>query len=255
MNNSSKLEPIYWGLFITITIIAIVAFISLATFLRIIFTYETKIVIFGIIWLIISLGNMIGWLMTKSLLSFTLMMIASVLSLSYLSDYKGIFIIVSLIILFLFYFYFVSRTSKYNSNYRRILERAAKPVHEKGDGFTARPFPVGEANYSKAELVEFARFLRKNLIALPYFDKTGVKMVLNEASRFWFGRPDLRKDTYISFDFNGSIAVNIAKKEYQKYKDELTFDQLCASFGNVFLRFFEFYKKDEQGKIFEVLDR
>jgi len=248
----SKLKPLYPGSIKTIIIVATVVLLSSIVFLRTIFTYDTKIIVFGIVWLIISLGNLIAWLMTRYLLNFTFTMIAITLGISYLSDYKGIYITFPLIILFLFYLYFLSRSRKYTSNYHQILELAAQPIDENRNGFTARPFPVGEANYSKTELSEFAKFLKKHVIALPYVDKTGIKLVLNEQSRFWFGKPNLQKDTYISFDFDGSIVVNIAKKEYQKYQDELSFDQLCEALGKLFIEFLELFK---QGKSKRIIDR
>jgi len=61
-----------------------------------------------------------------------------------------------------------------------------------------------------------------------------------------------KKDTYVTFDFNGNVSVNIAKKDYQKYKEEFTFDQLCSSLGNLFIEFLELYLK---GKSREIIDK
>jgi len=149
-------------------------------------------------------------------------------------------------------------TRKYKWRGREILELAAAAVNQPGDGFTERPRPSGKIEYSKGELLGFAQFALKNLIAMPYIDTNRVILVpvnLSRAYLYLFGmRPDLSRDTWISLDFEGRVSVNISKKDYYNYTEDLSFDQLCESLGNVFVEFLEKYKKGEAVRIIDKLN-
>ncbi len=60
-------------------------------------------------------------------------------------------------------------------------------------------------------------------------------------------------DTRINFAFGGNVSANISEKDYKKYKNELTFDQLCHSMGNLFIEFFDYFKSGESSKIINKL--
>jgi len=62
-------------------------------------------------------------------------------------------------------------------------------------------------------------------------------------------------DTHVTFDFAGHVSVTIAKKDYQKYTEELTFDQLCSSLGSLFIEFLELYQKNQSREIIDRLNR
>jgi hypothetical protein len=149
-------------------------------------------------------------------------------------------------------------TRKYKWRGREILELAAAPVDEPGDGFTERPRPSGKIEYSKGELLGFAQFALKNLIAMPFIDTNRVILIpatLLRAYLHLFGlRPDLSRDTWVSLDFEGRVSVNISKKDYYNYTENLSFDQLCESLGNVFVEFLEMYKKGEAVRIIDRLN-
>ena len=65
---------------------------------------------------------------------------------------------------------------------------------------------------------------------------------------------DFREDTWVKFDVDGDVSVHIAQKDYLDYREPLDFDQLCTSFGQVFLDFFELYKKGEGVRVIDRLD-
>ena len=65
---------------------------------------------------------------------------------------------------------------------------------------------------------------------------------------------DFSKFSYIAFDFNGDIFVNVGKNDYLKYKDQLTFDQLCESLGQLFIEFLELFKKGEGVRIIDRMN-
>lgn len=249
MNVSTKLKPVNWA--------AIIAgFIFLTFFfiiLRNILSYEAKIKIFGIFFLVAALISLIIFLKTKQLLSIIMMLIALMWTFSYLFDYKGIFFVLPTLLLLTFYFYLGFIDSKYNSHYRQILELAAKPVNEAGDGFTPRPFPAGELHFSKDDISGFAKFLKEQRIALPFFEENGIILIIKDYEKYLFKKPTLENDSYISFAYDGSVTVKISKKDYRRYKEELTFDQLCESLGNLFKTFLKYFREGEKAKILAML--
>lgn len=161
-------------------------------------------------------------------------------------------IIIPLLLLWLYVIF----TGKITWHYRKILELAAKSVDGTADGFTPRPFPAGKAHYSKKDIIEFGKFLSKHLIAFPYAEANRVLLVISrkEPLDFLSLRRNYEDDTYVSFDFEGNMAVNIAKKEYDKYKEEITFDKLCQSLGKVFKEFLEWYIEGKSEKIINKMN-
>ncbi len=141
--------------------------------------------------------------------------------------------------------------------YREILELAAKPIDESADGFTPRPFPAGTAQYSKEEILGFTKFMIKHVIAYPFVEKDRIVLVIpeNMFAYMLLLKRGYKKDTYVTFDFDGNVTVSIAKKDYQKYKEEFTFDQLCSSLGNLFIEFLELYQKNQSHEIINRLNR
>ncbi len=144
---------------------------------------------------------------------------------------------------------------KFTFKARNILELAAKPIRGTSNGFTQRPYPAGKHKFTKEDIIGFARYINKHLITLSFIDED--KVILEITANRWkylFSlKANLQKTTFVSFDFSGNISVHIAEKEYKKYKDELTFNELCASLGNVFKRFLGYYKSGSREKILDEI--
>jgi hypothetical protein len=140
--------------------------------------------------------------------------------------------------------------------YREILELAARPIEGSDDGFTARPYPAGQASYTKAELSGFTRFLLKNLIAYPRMEHDRAVIIVPENMALWlFGLSRRYHDaTYVSFVFDGNVTVHIAKRDYAQYREELTFDELCRSFAELFKEFLQLYREGRSDRIIRRLD-
>lgn len=253
MNDISKLKPIKWGLIFSLIVLASLVCISLFAVADALFDKQTALDAYGFIWLGFAVFNLILWIIRKDLVSLSFILINLTMAVSYFSDYKGVFIAVPIIILYFFYFYMIYMNFKLSSHYRKILEVAAKPVEKTADGFTPRPLLAGTISFAQKEISGFARFLKKHRIAVPYVDRNGILLAIKDHNRFWFGRPNERKDTYVSFNNDGTVAVNIARKDYQKYKEEYTFDELCLSLGALFKRFLEYYKQGKESKILTEL--
>jgi hypothetical protein len=150
----------------------------------------------------------------------------------------------------------VLKSKRINWRHREILELAAYPVEESGDGFTPRAFPAGGASYTKEEIIRFSKFMIKHVIAYPFIEEKRVVLVIPENMFLYMLllKRRYKKDTYVTFDFDGNVAVTIAKKDYQKYKEELTFDRLCASLGNLFIEFLGLYQIGKGREIIEKLN-
>ncbi len=138
---------------------------------------------------------------------------------------------------------------KYKWRGREVLELTAAPVEGTRDGFTARPHPIGKAEYSGQQLMDFTKFLRRNMIALPYVEDDRVfyaPITMAQSFCHLYGwNHDLSGKTWVSFDLGGNVAANIAHKEYLSYHEDLTFDQLCDSLGSLFIEFMEMFKKGD----------
>jgi hypothetical protein len=152
---------------------------------------------------------------------------------------------------------FVLSSKRINWRYREILELAARPVDESADGFTPRPFPAGTALYTKEEILGFAKFMIKHVIAYAFIEKDRIVLVVpqNMFAYMLLLKRSYKKDTFVTFGFSGHVTVTIAKKDYQKYREEFTFDQLCSSLGNLFIEFLELYRKDKSREIINRLNR
>jgi hypothetical protein len=136
---------------------------------------------------------------------------------------------------------------------REVLELAAMPVTETEDGFTNRPLVAGRINFTEREIRAFSMFMRKNLIATPYEEED--KIIFSIDVPFWelvWKKRDWTSDTKVIFHYDGNVTVNIAKNEYLKYKERLSFDQLCDSLGKLFIEFLDLYVK---GEGIRVIDR
>ena len=136
---------------------------------------------------------------------------------------------------------------------RELFELAARATELAADGFTDRPRPAGKTTYTKDELMGFAEYIRKNLIALPYMETDRVVFVpirMGDEYLFTFNPESFRRErTWIGFDFHGNITVSMSKRDYLAYKEELSFDQLCSNLGKLFIDFMEYYKKGEAERI------
>jgi hypothetical protein len=151
---------------------------------------------------------------------------------------------------------FVLISKQINWRYREILELAARPVEDTADGFTSRPFPSGSAEFTREDVRGLARFLLKHVVSYPVFEADRVVLVIPRYmwSYLIFFKRHYEKETYIAFSDAGQVTVRIARPDYQAFKEELTFDQLCASLGDLFKRFMDDYRRGEARAIIARLN-
>ncbi len=141
---------------------------------------------------------------------------------------------------------------------REIFELAAMPVADVQDGFTERPRPIGKLECTRGEILEFAEFIRSNLIAIPYVEASRVVFMPikmgQEFAPVYGWSYDYQKRTWIAFDFQGDVSVRISEDDYLDYRDRLSFDQLCESLGRLFIEFFESFRSGQGLRVIERMD-
>jgi hypothetical protein len=149
----------------------------------------------------------------------------------------------------------ISKKAKWRG--REILELAAVPVETGEDAFTDRPRPVAKVETDERELEAFAEFLKRNLIAMPIFEENRIVFLPMkegwDSGVFIFHMPRTYVDrTWIAFDYDGNVVVNISKADYLLYQEDLSFDQLCTSMGNIFIEFLDLFSN---GKAVRIIDQ
>jgi hypothetical protein len=139
---------------------------------------------------------------------------------------------------------------------QEIFELAAMSVEDTGNSFTARPRPTGQVVISKTEMIRFIDTITTNLIAFAFREEHRIVFVLglpgNDTPYLLGLKKDYSKDTWVAIDYDGKVAVNITQEDYLLFKQDLDFDQLCQSVGNVFI---EFLNLSQDGKESQIIDR
>ena len=167
-------------------------------------------------------------------------------------------LLIALLLFMLPVLWFIILTKRLKWRGREIFEMAAFKVEDTTSGYTSRPRPVGNAKYSEQDLHAFANFLSRNLIALSYFETDRVIFAPIKNSQeypYILGvTPDLDEFSWVAFELNGNVTAHIAHKDYMAYHDELSFDSLCESMGQLFIEFLEMYKRGEQVRVIDRLN-
>lgn len=168
---------------------------------------------------------------------------------------KVFLLITTFIFIYLLYLLFTKRL-KWRG--REILELAAVEIYESPDTYTDRPRPVIKLEYTRDEVENFAEFIKRNLIAMPYYEQERILFVPvkmgNEYLHLFSSNINYWNKTWVAFDFDGNISSHISKEDYLDYKKNLEFDHLCESLGKLFVEFFEYMKKKEEVRIIDKLN-
>ena len=163
-----------------------------------------------------------------------------------------------LILFFLVWIIILFFTKQIKWRGREVLEMAAGPVDDTGSGYTTRPLPAGKTEFTQKQIIQFAQFAMRHLIAVPYTGKDKIVFVPVMDGRefpFIMGlKSDYTDETWVTFDFNGDVSVNISHRDYLNYNEELSFDQLCGSLGNLFIEFMEMFQRGEGTRIIDRMN-
>lgn len=141
---------------------------------------------------------------------------------------------------------------------RDILELAAAPVEDIGNGYTPRPLPAGKTDFTQRQIMEFDNFARRNLLAVSYVGKDKIVFVpVADGQEFPFIlglKGNYTDETWVAIDYSGNVSVNISHRNYMEYKESFAFDQLCASLANLFIEFITMHQRGEGVHIIDRLD-
>ena len=156
--------------------------------------------------------------------------------------------LVAVVFFFIFTWPIIRGQMKLSKNARRIFRLASENVHENSEGFTSRPFSAGQVDCSVDEIRGFARFMNGKQItkAITQKDKTILSFSLGISP---LANPDLQKISYVSFSNDSHLAVHVSDYDYHRYRNQLTFDQLCAALADLFKRFLNYYRDGKESRI------
>jgi len=173
-----------------------------------------------------------------------------------INTYRNWFIgIAGLMVLFMTLMVIFSFQRKMKWRSREMLELAALPINEIKNGLTTRPMQTGKMDYSLEELQDFSSFIRKKLIAIPVKDQNRIVFVINiPLGRLLAFSGKYKDRSWVAFDHDGNVTVNISQTDYFMYKDLLSFDKLCRSLGDLFIGFMEQYRRGEGSRVIEQLN-
>ena len=254
MHTQKKLKPGHRVRNIFLSFTALVVFTYILLIIRslygadVVFLLGTLAPFYFTVWSIFLLFRTMNKYFMVPVLSGVFYIAANLFRVFYSESLAEYFLIATLFFLAILVYIVLTRKIKFRG--REILELAAQPVNEEADGFTARPYVSGEAYFTVAEMEHFSQFLLRHLIAIPYLECN--RTVLQLEFSLWHLlklNQNYSEKTYVSFGNEGTIVVNISKNYYTKYKDELTFDKLCASLADLFKAFLELHKKGAEAQI------
>jgi hypothetical protein len=162
------------------------------------------------------------------------------------------------LVCFLVLMIFLLATRRLKWRGSEVFELAAEPVVETGNGYTDRPRPIGKVEFTRQELLAFARYCTRNLIVVVYLSPRQVILVpvrMGQEYTYLFRVSGAYPEsTWISFDFEGDVAVHISQKDYLGFQEPLAFDKLCESLGQLFIEFAELHRRGEGVRIIDRMN-
>jgi len=169
--------------------------------------------------------------------------------------FSPITLIIHLVILFITFFTAmpkINKAVKLEIQARNLFRLAAQQVFDVSSGYTNRPFSGGKTDADKNEILGLARYLSGKEILI--YD-AGPDLITYAFSMNTCPLVDsqLNNVSYVSFTKDGNISVHISERDYRQYKNQLSFDQLCASFSTLFKQFLEYYKDGNEERIITEL--
>ncbi|MCK4287563.1 MAG: hypothetical protein KAW86_00035 [Bacteroidales bacterium] len=147
----------------------------------------------------------------------------------------------------------LNKAFKLEKSARRIFKTAASTVFSATNGFTSRPYSAGYAEYTKDQIIGFTHYLSGKIIVFPVYRENGIYLTFSmRRSPLSINEPS--EISYVYFNYEGKITVHISSEDYKRYKEALSFDQLCESMSDVFKRFLNYYINNQESRIIPELN-
>jgi hypothetical protein len=137
---------------------------------------------------------------------------------------------------------------RFEANARRLFKLACDSIVETSAGFTSRPYAAGKIEYNSEKIQGFARFLKSKYVVKPLYREQGVYLLFSLGVSV-MKNIEPQQVSYILFEKNGQVTVHISAYDYKQYTERFTFDQLCSSFGNIYIRFLDYYLEGNEDRI------
>jgi hypothetical protein len=137
---------------------------------------------------------------------------------------------------------------RFEINARRLFRLAVEHICEASNGFTDRPYVIGEIDASEEEILGFARFMEGRYVART-FREEGMVYLAFSMNRSLYATGHASQVSYVCIASKGRVSVFITRADYRQYRKTYNFDQLCASMGAVIQRFFQYYKQGQEARI------
>jgi len=151
---------------------------------------------------------------------------------------------------------FLAKTRRIKWRGTELFELAGMAVDETGNGYTARPRPAGLAEVSREDLLRFANFFTRHQIGIVFVEPKRVVFVPVVAGTeygFILGiKNRYQSETYIAFEDDGHVSVQITQSDYLNFQQNLAFDQLCQALGDTVVEFLDLFTS---GQRVRILDR
>ncbi len=172
------------------------------------------------------------------------------------SGLVAVFLVAMYVMMLMTFYQILTRKLRWRG--QEVFELAAMPIEDTGGTLTSRPRPVGKVEASRTEMIRFVEFIRTNLIAFVFEEDNRFVFVLalpGDDTQYIFGlKKDYMDDTWVAIDDEGNVTVNITQEDYLLFKQDLNFDQLCQSVGDVFIEFLELSKKGQEQMIVDKMN-
>ena len=161
--------------------------------------------------------------------------------------------LVAVIFLFVFNWPALRSQRRLGKYAKLIFRQASENVYGNAEGFTNRPFNAGDINIDNKVIQGFAHFLNGKQIAKVVRQKDRILLAFSLGISPQ-SNPDMEKLSYVSFSKDGQMSVHVCSYDYNRYRRQLTFDQLCAALADLFKRFLNYYQEGKEDRILVELN-
>ena len=142
---------------------------------------------------------------------------------------------------------------------REVFELAAETVETATGGYTNRPLPAGESPVSFHKVNAFTGFAQRKMIALVVKEPGRILFFPVKENKDFIPMIRLRHNmdqmTYVAFDRDGHATVQISEEDYLDFRQDYSFDLLCAAMGELFISMIEQYANGEEKAILERMNQ
>ncbi len=137
---------------------------------------------------------------------------------------------------------------RFEMNSRRLFRLASERIYRTDNGYTERPYSGGKVECTKDELLGFIRFLHGNYIVRPFFYESYICLSFS-MNKSLVVIHEGKEVSHVIIGYDGNVTIKVSDNDYRDYREKLSFDQLCSSLADIFIRFLDYYKNGLESRI------